>query len=48
MIGKILFMILFIGSFLYCALSPLPEERDLPKEKRTPNIAKCYWETLKK
>ena len=33
---------------VWYTLSPLPEERDLLKEKRTKNIAQCYWDTLKK
>ena len=38
----------FPALFIWYALSPLSEEKDLPKEERTPNIAKHYWDTLKK
>ena len=33
--------------FWYGAFCPLPEERNLPKEKRTPTIAQAYWDTFK-
>lgn len=34
--------------FIWYAFAPLPDERDLPKEKRTRNIAEHYLDTLKK
>ena len=43
-----LFVLGFPVLFIWYANCPLPDEWDKPKKERTPSIAKCYWDTLKK
>ena len=38
---------LIVFFFWYALFWPLPEERNLPKEERTPNFFIAYWNTLK-
>lgn len=48
MLETIIFLACFIGFFYWAAFVPLPEDRELPKDKRPPTIGEAYLNTLKK